>query len=159
MANIVSLNKLEEVFSEMDIAGVKYGLGAKAPFLDIEPSKIKKIDCSGFTRYAIYKASSGKLTIPDGSQAQREWCEKKLKKVDKYSDVTSGGKKSLYVAFIKPWTNGCQGVGHVWFVTKLDGDENPDTMESHGGVGVNSRRWDYLTLKREVYSCFEVPII
>ncbi|MFM2058642.1 MAG: hypothetical protein RLY71_3027 [Pseudomonadota bacterium] len=156
----VSLDKLEEVFCEMDSLGVKYGLGAKAPYLDIEPGKIKKIDCSGFTRYAIYKATNGKLVIPDGSQAQREWCEKaKLKKLTNYSDVMDGNKRSLYVAFIKPWTNGCQSVGHVWFVTKLDGDNVPDTMESHGGVGVDSRRWDYLTLNRQVYSCYEVPVV
>lgn len=154
----VSLDKLEEIFMEMDAAGVRYGLGAKAPYLDIEPSKIKEIDCSGFTRYAIFKASGGKITIPDGSQNQREWCEKMLKPLNNYADVQNGGQRSLYVAFIKPWTNGCKGVGHVWFVTKLDSDNTPDTMESHGGMGINSRRWDYLTLKRQVYSCFEVPI-
>lgn len=156
---VVSLDKLEAIFMEMDTAGVQYGLGAKAPYLDIEPSKIKQIDCSGFTRYAIYKASDGKLTMPDGSQNQRVWCENKLKPANSYTDVLKAGQRSLYVAFIKPWTNGCQAVGHVWFVTRLDGDDNPDTMESHGGVGVDSRRWDYLTLKRQVYSCFEIPVV
>jgi len=156
----VSIDTLESVFSEMDTIGVKYGLGAKAQYLDIDPSKIPAIDCSGFVRYAIYKATNGKLTLPDGSQAQREWCEKSpLRKLADYSDVQAGTQRSLYVAFIKPWTNGCQAVGHVWFVTKLDADDTPDTMESHGGVGVDSRRWDYLTLKRQVYSCYEIPVV
>lgn len=142
----VLLDKLEEVFFEMDIAGVKHGLGSKAPYLDIEPSKITKIDCSEFICYAIYQTSKGKITVPDGSQNQREWCEKKLKKINNYSNVTLGGDRALYIALIKPWTNGCKSEGHVWFVTKLDADNALDTMESHGGVGINFRRWDYLTL-------------
>ncbi len=155
----IDIDRLENIFCEMDIAGVKYGLGAKAPYLDIGPSKIKKIDCSGFVRYALYQATNGKLTIPDGSWHQREWCEdKNLHKLTKYSDVLNITDRRLFIAFIKPHANGCGPVGHVWFVTKLNEDNIPDTMESHGGVGINSRPWNYFTLKKQVYSCFELPV-
>lgn len=69
-------------------------------------------------RYAVYKATNGKLKIPDGSQVQREWCEKnKLNKLADYSEVGSTPAVSLFIAFIKPCENGCKSVGHVWFVT------------------------------------------
>ncbi len=41
----IDIDKLESVFSIMDIAGVKYGLGAKVPYLDIDPTKITFVHC------------------------------------------------------------------------------------------------------------------
>lgn len=154
----IDIKKLEDVFAEMDIAGVKYGLGAKAPHLDIDPGKIKKIDCSGFVRYAIYQATGGQLKIPDGSQNQRAWCDDQgLHRLAQYKDVLYVNEKRIFLAFIRPGHNGCGPVGHVWFITSLDGDNVPDTMESHGGVGVDSRPWNYPVLRKQVYSCYELP--
>lgn len=156
----INLALLETVFDRLQIRGVSYGLGAKAPSLDCDTSEIDRIDCSGWSRYGIAKATNQKLIIPDGSQNQREWCENSgLHRLGKYADVTYATPRRLFICFIKPDTNGCGPVGHVWFVSQLDGDSVPDTMESHGGVGINSRPWNTRVLKREAYSAFELPVV
>jgi hypothetical protein len=73
--------------------------------------------------------------------------------------VLYSNKKRLFIAFIKPYTHGCGAIGHVWFVTSLDNDHVPDTMESHGGAGggIDSRPWNSRTLRNQVYNCFEIP--
>lgn len=158
----IDLKELERVFSILDIKGVRYGLGAKIP-LSRKPtdSKITRVDCSGWFRYGLYWATEGKLKVPDGSQMQRAWCEqmaaKGVLKKKNYKDLPMADESRLFVAFIKPFTNGCGSVGHVWFVSKINADMVPDTMESHGGVGINSRPWNYRTLWNQVYSCYELP--
>lgn len=168
----VNLLKLETLFAQLERNGVDYGLGAKAPSLDSEPAKIKKIDCSGFVRYALYKATKepndkdGVLTLPDGSQNQRAWCEQKtaegeLNRVANYADAAKymTGKR-LFICFIRPGFNGCGPVGHVWLLAQYnDGDNGTlaGTLESHGGVGIHSRAWNTRTLVNEFYSAYELP--
>lgn len=169
----VNLAKLENLFAQLDIQGVRYGLGAKAEgssyagrqynprstgHLTTPPQTIDHIDCSGWTRYGLFNATGGKLILPDGSQAQREWCENnKLHKVN-YPDTNRYlTARRLFIAFIKPFANNCGPVGHVWFVTQYDADSAADTLESHGGVGINSRAWNYPVLRQQVYSCYELP--
>ncbi len=89
----IDLDNLESLFSDLQRQGVNYGLGAKPEggsdprngrrwntrsngHLSTRPSTIDNLDCSGFIRYLLFKATDGGLVIPDGSQMQRGWCER-----------------------------------------------------------------------------------
>jgi len=155
----VDLALLRSFFAHMSRIGMPYGLGAKIP-LDTKVDDLKpgtKVDCSGFVQY-ILRQSSGIKDFPDGSQVQREWAENNLRQIAKYSDCnTYLTNNRLFIAFIKPWENGCRAVGHVWLVGQFDSDTAAETMESHGGVGVHSRPWNTSVLVEQVYSVFELP--
>ena len=178
----IFLSKLDSLFAQLERQGVVYGFGAKAEGgsdprnghrwnprstgrLSTLPATISAIDCSGATRYLAYNASEGKLVLPDGSQAQREWCEAQAKNptsgvhlVSPYSNVnTYMTDARLFIAFIRPGYHGCGGVGHVWFVTNYNSAAGADTLESHGGAGIHSRPWNYRTLINEVYSAYTLP--
>jgi hypothetical protein len=160
----IDISMLERDFAQMQRRGVVYGYGSKAPSLACDLSRIKAIDCSGYARLALYRASGGALVIPDGSQMQRAFFEdaarEGLVRGVGYSDAARYMNDSrLFIAFIKPFTNGCGSVGHVWLLSKYDDGNNgtaAGTLESHGGGGINSRAWNNRTLLREVYSCFEL---
>lgn len=160
---LVDLELLKTVFARMERNGVSYGYGVKAPSLDCDTSIIKSIDCSGATRYGLAKATNGAWIVPDGSQAQLEYCEQKaaageLHKLAKYSDVQYATEKRLFWCFIKVNTNGCGSVGHTFFITQEDSESFPESMESHGGGGVIARPWNTGVLKREAYAAFEIPV-
>ena len=158
----ISLQKLEFLYAQLKEQNVKYGYGSKAG--DYSPdgtlaranvAKISKIDCSGMVRFGAYVASADTLIIPDGSQVQLDWAAKNLKRASSYENAARYmNKKRLFIAFIKPYTNGCGSVGHVWFLRERH--DKPMTVESHGGVGVNSRAWDVRTLKNQVYAVYEM---
>lgn len=155
----VDLDILERDFAQLERQGVRYRLGGKAPSLSCDPPKIKSIDCSGYVRWALARATGGALKIPDGSQMQREWAEKNLREVKYREAARYMTEKRLFIAFIRPGHNGCGAVGHVWLLSHYDDGDNDTfvgTLESHGGVGINSRPWWQRTLLREVYSCFEL---
>jgi len=148
----INLSTLTAVFNNMK-GRVKYELGSKATNLSADSHTIDKIDCSGFVRFALYRATNGKLKIPDGSWYQRQWCEKNLRRLSKYSDVAYAAKdpSRLFICFIEPGATGKGQAGHVWLVRA------GKTMESHGGKGVNSRAWDYKTLKNYCSAAYELP--
>jgi hypothetical protein len=155
----IDLALFETVFSRLEMRGVQYDLGAKAGSLKDDTSKINRIDCSGFARYIIAKATQQALIIPDGSWNQRDWCERVgLHRLASYNDVLYATPRRLFICFITPHVNGAGDIGHVWFVSQLDGDSTPDTMESHGGVGIDSRPWNARVLKRECAAAFELPV-
>jgi len=53
---------------------VTYGLGAKVPFFGAVPGRdFQKIDCSGFVREAIRRATTPPMAFPDGSVNQHDW--------------------------------------------------------------------------------------
>lgn len=163
MIPAINLEKLESIFAQLERRGVQYGLGAKAPKLTCPPSAIKKIDCSGAVRYLLFQATDGALVLPDGSQNQRAWCEAKAREGDlrkvNYEDAANYITDTrLFIAFIKPFVNGCGEVGHVWLLTNYDNAPGADTLESYGGVGIGSRPWNSRTLRREVFSCYELPV-
>lgn len=159
----VDLPKLIDFYAECERVGIGYGLGAKAPKMSFPPDRIEKIDCSGFVRWALFHATGGALLLPDGSQNQREWCEWKernghMRKTSSYENAARYMTDSrLFICFIKPGVNGCGNVGHVWLLCNADNENGADTIESCGGRGVTSRRWDTLVLRRQVYSVFELP--
>lgn len=160
----ISLWRLEKLYGQMKQKPVRYGYGVKAEHFAprwnlalVNIPKITAIDCSGFVRLGAYEASLRGLIIPDGSQIQRGWAEKNLRQV-RYADAAKYMTKDrLFIAFIKPWTNGCGRVGHVWFLRMRNG--KPVTVESHGGIGVNSRPWNAPTLRNQVYSTYELPAV
>lgn len=113
---------------------VTYGLGAKVPFFNAVPRKdFKKVDCSGFVREAIRRATTPRAPFPDGSVVQHEWVRARgFRK----SNVQAAFKKdgAVRIAFLRP-QDAKSGIGHVVLV------HNARTVESHGKVGPNSRPW------------------
>ncbi len=155
----VSIAQLELDFSRLERRGVAYGYGIKAPSA-AEPQSITKIDCSGYFYWALARATHRELVVPHGSQRQREWAEANLREVDYRQAARHMTQRRLFCAFIRPGRNGCGEVGHVWFLAAFDDGNNgtfAGTLESHGGGGLNSRPWNYPTLLKQVYSCFELP--
>lgn len=137
---------LELVFDKCK-GRVKYLLGAKAP-LDADTSEIKRIDCSGWSRYHIFRAMG--IKIPDGSQAQLAWARQNLRKLASYSDVeyAKNDPTRLFIAFLSP-KPGAQWPRHVWLIRE------GKTMESYGSGGVNSRPWNAKVLMG-CKECFEL---
>lgn len=145
----IKLAVLEAVFDHMK-GRVTYDFGGKAPSLTCDTSEIDGIDCSGFVRYALAKASDQKFILPDGSSNQRDRCNQiGLHKLASYSDVQYGAKdpNRLFIAFIAAHGG---HPGHVWLV------RGGVTMESHGGAGVSSREWDVPVLKSSACAAYEL---
>jgi hypothetical protein len=113
---------------------VTYGLGAKVPFFKAVPGKdFKKVDCSGFVREAIRRATDPRVPFPDGSVVQHEWVRGNGFRA---SSVGAAAKNdgAVRIAFLRPQDSPSK-IGHVVLV------HNARTFESHGGVGPNSRAW------------------
>jgi cell wall-associated NlpC family hydrolase len=115
--------------------GNQYRLGGKAPSLDADSSVIGRIgiDCSGFVRWILYRATDNRLVIPDGSWHQREWAESVG---FKESTVLAGSATDnrVRLAYMKPLSSG--GIGHIALV------HNALTIESSGKRGPGRRPWD-----------------
>lgn len=143
----VDLDLLKELFDHCS-GRVRYELGEKAPSLDCDSSRIRSIDCSGWARYAIYRATNGAVRMPDGSQAQKGWCARQGFKVSTY-DADGAGRHdgALRIAFASP-DPGDEWPRHVWLI------KDGMTMESYGGHGVGSRRWNDHVLAPIVTVCY-----
>jgi hypothetical protein len=113
---------------------VKYGLGSKAPFLHAVPGRdFTKIDCSGFVREAIRESTAPMVRFPDGSVVQHDWVRaRRFRRTTIEAAKASDGK--VRIAFLSP-SDSPSGIGHVVLI------HNGRTLESHGGVGPNSRDW------------------
>ena len=83
----VSLSVLNAVFQNMK-GRVAYSFGAKAANLSEDTRFIDQIDCSGFVRYALARATNQALILPDGSSNQHDWADANLRKLAQYSDVS-----------------------------------------------------------------------
>ena len=131
---------------------VKYKLGAKVP-LTTDSADIKRIDCSGYSRWILARASNQALRMPDGSQVQLDWVrDQGWRKLAKYADVeyAKNDGSRLFIAFLSP-KPGNSWPRHVWLVRYAM------TMESCGSRGVTSRPWDNVNL-RGCKDCFEIPV-
>jgi hypothetical protein len=114
---------------------VTYGLGSKPPFHGAIPGRdFRRVDCSGFVREAIRLSTNPSVPFPDGSVVQHDWVrghgfEK--------STIAAGGESDgvVRIAFLRP-QDSPHHIGHVVLIA--DGR----TLESHGGVGPDSRPWD-----------------
>jgi lysozyme family protein len=113
---------------------ITYGLGAKVPFHGAVPGKdFQKVDCSGFVREAIWRATLPHQSFPDGSVVQHDWIrERNFARSSPEAAAQSDG--AIRIAFLRP-QDSPQRIGHVVLI------HNAQTLESHGGVGPDSRPW------------------
>jgi cell wall-associated NlpC family hydrolase len=115
--------------------GNQYRLGGKAPSLDADSATIGRIgiDCSGYVRWILHRATGNRLVIPDGSWHQAEWAEATgLKTSTILAGSATDGRVRL--AYMKPLSQG--GVGHIALI------HNARTIESSGKRGPGRRPWD-----------------
>lgn len=114
------------------LEGNQYRLGGKAPSLESDSATVARvgIDCSGYVRWIVYRASG--VAMPDGSWHQAAWADRQGFKT---TTVEAGGLKDgrVRLAYMKPLSEG--GVGHIALV--LDGQ----TIESSGKRGPGRRPW------------------
>jgi len=113
---------------------VTYGLGAKLPHHGAVPGvEFQKVDCSGFVRELIWLSTTPQLNFPDGSVVQHEWVQAhQLPTTTVAAAMANDGV--VRIAFLRP-QDSPSGIGHVVLV------HNGRTLESHGGVGPDSRPW------------------
>jgi hypothetical protein len=123
---------------------VTYSYGAKAPSLDCDSSAFDKIDCSGYIRWIIYRATHGAVTMPDGSVNQHSWCHGQGFRTCAYRDCAAMDSR-VRIAFI-PQSK--LHPGHIWLVV------NGQTIESRGGKGPSRRPWNTKRLTRDVCETF-----
>jgi hypothetical protein len=126
------------------IPRVTYGLGKKVPFLGAVPGReFTQVDCSGFVREAIRLSTSPPLPFPDGSVNQHDWV--RAHGFEK-STVPAGLQNDgmVRIAFLRP-QDVSSGIGHVVLIA------GGKTLESHGGVGPDSRRWDGSSWQAKTY--------
>ncbi len=113
---------------------VTYGLGKKVPFHGATPGRdFKKVDCSGFVRETIWRATNPRLNFKDGSVVQHDWIRAQgFTKSTKEAAMASDNV--VRIVFLRP-QDAPSRIGHVALV------HNGRTLESHGGTGPNSRAW------------------
>ncbi|BCM88082.1 hypothetical protein [Methylobacterium indicum] len=114
---------------------VKYKLGAKIkPGQEPGAGGFTEVDCSGFVRECVRRATNLGSRFPDGSVVQHEWVRKHGFPIE---NVSSGSHRdgAVRIAFLPP-NKSKKRVGHVAFI------HDGKTIESHGGVGPDSRPWD-----------------
>jgi hypothetical protein len=113
---------------------VRYGLGAKVPFHGAVPGQdFKAVDCSGFVREAIWRATSPHQGFPDGSVVQHDWIrDRNFERSTPDAALQQDGV--IRIAFLRP-QDSPNHIGHVVLI------HNARTLESHGGVGPDSRAW------------------
>ncbi len=130
---------------------VEYELGAKAK-AGAKPGSFTKIDCSGFVRWFLPQICTEHIDVPDGSQAQRAWCEREgFKPTDYYANARWCDGR-LRIAFLSPQP-GRAWPRHVWLIYGKPGERRAMTMESYGGHGVGRRWWNNQAFKA-VSACF-----
>ena len=112
---------------------VSYGLGKKVPFHGAVPGRdFTQVDCSGFVREAIRLATN--QPFPDGSVVQHDWIRAHgFEKSTIPAGADSDG--AVRIAFLRP-QDAASHIGHVVLIA------SGWTLESHGGVGPDSREWD-----------------
>lgn len=123
---------------------VKYLMGAKPRLKDKPGVGFTKSDCSGFSRWLLYQATGGLVTLPHGSACQWDWCKAQGLKLTTYDENAAGRLDSLLrIAFIRRQGN---KAGHVLFVI------NGMTIECAGGKGVCRNPWSIY--KGRVDACY-----
>jgi hypothetical protein len=113
---------------------VTYGLGKKISPHGAKPgTQFTKVDCSGFVRETIWRATEPHFNFPDGSVVQHDWIKDKgFERVNRTDAGLADGK--IRIVFLRPQDSPSH-IGHVALV------HNARTIESNGGVGPNSRAW------------------
>lgn len=112
--------------------GDQYKLGGKAPSLKADSAIIRslKLDCSGYVRWILHRATDDQVVMPDGSDNQAEWLDLHG---FKRSTVDAWFRKDGVVRIVH--YNPIGKVGHIAVVL------NGETIESHGKAGPDRREW------------------
>jgi hypothetical protein len=118
---------------ENSVPRVGYRLGAKIPPNGVPGRDFTAVDCSGFIREEIRRSTNLGNHFPDGSVIQHEWVRRRGFATD---TVSSGTRTdgAVRIAFLPP--TALHKIGHVALI------HNGATLESHGGVGPDSRPWN-----------------
>ena len=127
---------LQNLHSRAIAEGNQYGFGSKVDITsDSSEVRGELVDCSGYVRWLLYRATSNKFDIKDGSWIQHDYVKDLGFKV---SSIESANLKdgALRIAFLAPGALGSGAAGHVALVL------NDRTMESHSGTGPDGREWD-----------------
>ncbi len=113
---------------------VIYGLGAKVTPPGAKPgSGFTKVDCSGFVREALRRATNLGGKFRDGSVVQHDWFRARdFEQVALNDWAAKDGR--VRIAFLRP-ADSPHKIGHVVLL------HNGMTLESHGGVGPDVRPW------------------
>ncbi len=139
---------------------VPYLLGGKPSSIKLTTDELLRergragIDCSGFVRWLLFRASSGRVKIPDGSVNQRDRF-RALADVAGVAAVpyTDCGQRDGVLRVAGFTKSARVAVGHIWLV--VDGQ----TAESHGRHGVNRRAWDTPSLLRLCTWCYPLAAL
>ena len=112
---------------------VGYGLGAKIRAGQVPGRDFQAVDCSGFVREALRRSTNLGNRFPDGSVVQHDWVRAQgFPRVDRADGQRRDN--AVRIAFLRPQDTR-SGIGHVVLL------HNAATLESHGGVGPDSRPW------------------
>ena len=115
---------------------VRYGAhpGAKVPFHGAVPGTgFTEVDCSGFVRELVFRATTPPFDFPDGSVVQRDWVQGQGFATDTI-DHAGTRDGAMRIAFLAPQDSPSR-IGHVVVI------HNGMTLESHGGLGPDSLPW------------------
>jgi LysM repeat protein len=134
----INIQALLNLTQELINLRTPYRYGGKARNFSEDPKVVaaRGLDCSGFSKYVVGRASNGTIDIGDGTSAQDGWSRKNLTEIP-YGDC---GKMdgALRIAFENPSaSNGANA--HVWLVYQ------GQTLECCGGQGVT--RQSYLNYR------------
>ena len=132
------------------VHGIRYQWGAK-PALDATTDQIDESDCSGWVRYLFGR--QGITTLPEGSQQQMDYFKAAgLPETSDYAAVGGSPAGELFICFALDLSAQGSHPGHVW------GCENGETLECHGGAGVDSRPWNTGVLRRIFHVAYRLPV-
>ena len=130
---LIDLDLLRLLHKRVVTEGNQYGLGDKVPIgADSSEVQDEDVDCSGYVRWILHRATNEVFDIKDGSYIQHDY----VKKIGfKKSTVANGtlADDVLRIAFLPPGRIG--KIGHVALIL------NGKTIESHSGTGPDSRIW------------------
>lgn len=113
---------------------VGYKLGAKCKPGAVPGLDFKAIDCSGFVRECVRRATNLGSSFPDGSVVQHDWVRRQG--YERLSgNMCFAPDNGVKIAFLNPAGG---EPGHVALV------HDGKTLESHANVGPDSRGWDWL---------------
>jgi hypothetical protein len=113
---------------------VGYKLGAKIRPGEEPGRDFKNVDCSGFVRMLVRLSTDLGGRFPDGSVVEHEWVQRKgFQTLPRSTGSSRDG--AVRIAFLRP-QDSPHRIGHVVLI------HDGKTLESHRGVGPDSRAWN-----------------
>lgn len=107
-------NEMERVMRSLTDGHCSYKLGEKVWHpSNTEPEDVDELDCSGFTRYLLYKTTSPQEDCPSGSHKQESWFRKEGFQEVGYATEAHKIDNKVRIAFRDRTRS---KIRHVWFV-------------------------------------------